>query len=272
MLELIKTELKKLNIELVSCLGLDECQISRPYLLDKYGIKDGSVIVFAVPYLSKESMGNKNISSYAVPKDYHLFFNILLNDIIEKLKTKYPEYIFACFSDHSPINEIDACAKAGLGVIGTNHMLITQKYSSYVFLGEIITNASLPSFAGAISHCIDCKKCIEACPAQMQAEYCLSAITQKKNDLNEYEISAIRKHRCAWGCDICQEACPYTIAAIKNGTIYTNVDFFKKDLTPFLLSDKIEHLDNESFAQRAYSWRGKKVILRNLKILEGKEL
>ena len=97
---------------------------------------------------------------------------------------------------------------------------------------------------------------------------CLSAVTQKKGELTEIEAGAIKKYGSAWGCDICQEVCPYTIHAKRKGTIYTEVEFFKKSLTPILDSDTVNSMSDEEFAERAYSWRGRNVISRNLKILE----
>ncbi len=270
-INLVKQELGKLNIDLVSSLSLGECEITRPHLLQRCGISSGSVIIFAVPYLTRDSLENRNISSYAVSKDYHLFFKSLFEDVISTLKKEYPENAFAGFSDHSPINEINAAAKAGLGVIGTNHLLITKKHSSYVFLGEIITDASLPSMASEIKHCMDCKKCISSCPVKTDIDLCLSSLTQKKGELNKEEARRIKESKCAWGCDICQEVCPYTESAIKNNTIFTSIEFFKNDLTTSLNSHEIEAMSDEQFSKRAYSWRGKSVISRNLRIIEGKE-
>ena len=100
---------------------------------------------------------------------------------------------------------------------------------------------------------------------------CLSALTQKKGELSDDERSAIVKYGYAWGCDICQEACPHTQNAIKQGTIYTPIEFFKQDVTPYLTSDGVRSMTDEQFASRAYSWRGRNTIVRNLEILEKSE-
>jgi epoxyqueuosine reductase QueG len=105
----------------------------------------------------------------------------------------------------------------------------------------------------------------------MDMTKCLSSITQKRGNLTDDEINEIKKYSCAWGCDICQNVCPHTQKAAQNGTIYTEVDFFKTQRTSYLTSNMIEEMNNEEFSERAYSWRGKKVILRNLTLLEGGE-
>jgi epoxyqueuosine reductase len=272
MFAFVKAELEKLNIDLVSCLSLKECKILRPYLLEKHEINSGSVIIFAVPYLTKTSAGDRNISSYAVSRDYHLFFADLFKSLIENLKKEYPNNKFAGFTDHSPIDEIHAAAKAGLGVIGKNHLLITKKYSSYIFLGEIITDAILPSLATEVGTCINCGKCMDFCPANIYNVECISAITQKKGELSSREAEIIKSTNCAWGCDKCQEVCPHTKKAINNETIYSKSEFFNQNLTPSPTSEDIENMSKEDFSARAYSWRGKNTIKRNLAIIEGREI
>ena len=271
MFAFIKSKLEKMNIDLISCISLDECEIIKPYLLEKQGIKSGSVIIFAVPYFSSCDDGKSNISAYAQSRDYHLFFSSLFENLLKELKEKYPENKFVGFTDHSPINEIKAAAKSGLGVLGKNHLLITEKYSSFIFVGEIITDADLESHSKEIENCDNCGLCQAACPIGMEITKCLSSITQKKGDLTVDEIDKIKKHGCAWGCDICQNVCPHTKKAFKNGTIFTEIDFFKTERTPFLTSNMIEEMSDEEFSKRAYSWRGKKVIKRNLTLLEGGE-
>ena len=269
MLNFIKSLLKEENIELVSSISLNDCVIKRPYLLEKVGVSQGSVIIFAVPYLTQAACEKRNVSSYAVSRDYHLFFKELLDKILPELKKRYPENKFAAFTDHSPIDEIKAAAMSGLGVVGKNHLLITEKYSSYVFLGEIITDAYLSSNASEIKYCIGCNRCIVACPVKNDITLCLSSLTQKKGELSENEKELIKKSSCVWGCDICQEVCPYTKKAIEKNTIYSNVDFFNQDLMPYITSNDINALDDSKFIQRAYSWRGRDTVLRNLLISEG---
>lgn len=271
MLDFIRSYLNNENIESISCLSLDECEVKRPYLLDRCGISHGSVIIFAVPYLAKDMQSKKNVSAYAVGRDYHIFFNLLFEKLLSELKTKFPDNNFAAFSDHSPIDEIQAAAKAGLGVIGKNHLLITEKYSSYVFIGEIITDADLPSNADKINHCITCGKCLDACPVKTDISLCLSALTQKKGELSNDEKAIIANSGCVWGCDICQEVCPYTKSAIEKNTIFSDIEFFNQNLMPYITSEKISALPDDEFAKRAYSWRGRNTILRNLLISEGKE-
>ena len=270
MLEFVKEFLSQYNIDLVGAVSLKDCRITRPYKLKLFEESEHTSlysIVFAVPYLTKHS--STNISTYAIPRDYHLFFKSLFNDITSALKQKFESSRFECFSDNSPIDERHAAALCGLGMMGDNGLLITEKYSSYVFLGEIITDYKINTKPCEIKHCLKCGKCKLACPMSVTVE-CLSALTQKKGELTENEEQFIKKYGTAWGCDICQEVCPYTLYAKRKGSIYTEVEFFKSDLTPILTCEKINEMSDEEFNARAYSWRGRKTIARNLDILENK--
>lgn len=263
---------KKHNVFLVSAIGLKDCTVTRQHKLDKVGFTDTdqlSAVIFAVPYLSPSR--ERNISAYAVSRDYHIYFQSLFSEIIPILKERFPENRFAGFADDSPIDERLAAARAGLGILGDNGMLITEKYSSYVFLGEIITDLPLDTKALPIKRCIGCGKCLSACPKN-EIGQCLSSLTQKKGALTDEEAANVAKYGSAWGCDLCQEVCPHTLRAIKNGTIYTEIEFFKKDLAPNLSVGLIEKMDDEEFSKRAYSWRKKNTILRNLKIINNNKI
>ena len=257
------------KIGLYGFLSLDDCKIIRPYLLERCGVTRGSAVVFAVPYYSPAVQNEKrNVSLYAVPRDYHLYFKELSQRFLTAAKKEFPLSKFELFSDHSPIDEVNAAAKTGLGIIGRNHLLITEKYSSFVFLGEIVTDLQLPSDPCEIRLCEDCGLCSERCPVDLSLEECLSALTQKKGELTEKEKSKIRDHGLVWGCDRCQLACPHTKKAIEDGTVYSPVEFFCEKCLPELKIDDMEKMTDEDFCDRAYSWRGKETILRNLKLFE----
>ncbi|MBR3879282.1 MAG: epoxyqueuosine reductase [Clostridia bacterium] len=269
MIGFIKNELYGFGIKNVAAIPLSFCKVIRPYKLEKCGFKNFdtlSAVIFTIPYLAPTD--EKNVSSYAVARDYHLFCKELFDAIIPKLRQRFRSNNFAGFADNSPIDEVRAAAMSGLGIIGDNGLLITHEHSSYVFIGEIITDTPLTTPEKyEIRHCEGCGKCSLACPKGECGE-CLSEITQKKGELSQSDINAIKKHGTAWGCDICSEVCPHTKRAIERGTIYTDIPFFRENLTPKLSKDSIKNMSEEEFCRRAYSWRKKETILRNLEILE----
>jgi epoxyqueuosine reductase len=272
MFEFLSNFFQKNNIELFDATPLSSCRVIKPYLLEREGFTDGTVIIFAVPYLTQEALApNRNVSSYAVSKDYHLFFAELFNTLLPLLKATYPNHRFSGFADHSPIDEVHAAASAGLGVIGRNGLLITEKYSSYVFLGEIITDARLEVFPKKVCCCERCGKCDTICPSKISGNECLSSLTQKKGILKGAEEEYILKFQSAWGCDLCQEVCPHTAQALLRGSIFTPIAFFYNCVIPHLSSQMIASMSERAFSERAYAWRKKETLLRNLRLLENSE-
>ncbi len=264
--------LEKNQIDLFGVLPLSACCITKPYLLEREGIKEGSVLIMAVPYYTPAAEDReRNLSAYAVPRDYHHFFEVLFNKLLSLLKEIYPQYRFAAFADHSPIAEIEAAARAGLGVIGKNGLLLTEKYSSYVFLGELVTDAILPNTQRAIEHCAACSACLTDCPKSVCGT-CLSSLTQKKGELTDFEKQWIKQYGSVWGCDICQEVCPYTKRAKELGSIYSPISYFKEDTISHLTEEQLINMTEEEFSQRAFAWRGKDTIRRNLILIEERSI
>ena len=265
----IKAAFLNEGIDLCVFLPLDKCTITKQYLLDKAGISSGFAAVFAIPYYTHTCDNNRNISAYAVGRDYHFFANLLSEKLLPALKARFPEVRFALFADHSPIDEREAALKGGLGIMGRNNLLITQKYSSYVFLAELIVGAELDGNEYDLCeprYCEDCGACMRACPWKSgECEECLSAITQKKGALNENEVALLKKYSL-WGCDICTEVCPHTIRAKKIGSIYTPIEFFNRNAIPRITRDTIMQMSDSEFSSRAFSWRGRDTILRNADI------
>ena len=241
------------------------CKINKKYLLDRANITDGTAVICAVPYFPKECTGKKNISVYAAVKDYHIFFKEFFEKMCAEFSVLYPTQKFVGFSDHSPIDERDAALRAGIGVLGENGLVITEKYSSFVFLGEFITDAKTDCTPVDIKNCIGCHKCSTACPSK---NICLSELTQKKGVLTDEEKHLIANNNSVWGCDICQMVCPCTEKALSSQTIFTDIDYFKEEVIPELNSCILNALDTDSFQKRAFSWRGRNTVERNISVTE----
>lgn len=269
----IRSILAKEKIYLVSPVPLADCRVTRRYLLERAGIAErdgvfeGTVWCFAIPYYVRHT-GEPNISCYAWGRDYHAYVKELSARVLPRLTAAFPGNRFAVFADHSPIDERHAAAISGLGILGDNGLVITDDYSSYIFLAEIITDAPTDAVPHEIKKCESCGSCRRACPYHFSA--CLSELTQRKGELCNEDKAAIRRYNTAWGCDICTEVCPHTHAALARGSIYTPIPFFYERQEVHLTSETVAAMDDEEFALRAYSWRGRGVIMRNLAILEDK--
>ena len=262
-------------------IPLSICKIGRKYLLDKAGIPlSGTAILLALPYLMTEDVEaeGRNLSLYAVPRDYHGYVRVLEAKVLPPLRERYPHNRFALFADHSPIAEVDAAARAGMGVLGMNGLLITPEYGSFLFIGEIVTDLDYASVTGepvpnvpdTPPTCEGCGLCLKACPmgcVNGDKTNCLSALTQKKGALTEAEQKAILSGGLVWGCDACQLACPHNRRVIAQG-IDTPIPYFREARAVSISTPLLNAMDSEAFAARAYAWRGKAVIVRNTQLLE----
>jgi epoxyqueuosine reductase len=270
----IKTLFEKEHIAHVSHLPFSACHVTKAHLYEKQAFLPQSVLIFLIPYFS---VTPENFSSYAAAEDYHLYFEALSARLCAELKALYPEEGFIGFADHSPIDERDAAVRAGLGIYGKNKLLISKEYGTYQFIGEILSTVS-PERLGEVkefpfSLCIGCNACLLACPTGFlrgEGASCLSAITQKKGTLSNEEVALMKKSGTAWGCDECQKVCPYTKEAIHRGSVNSPIPFFNESLITHLTSESVSSLSDEAFACRAFAWRGRETLLRNVRILEEK--
>ena len=265
----LKTFFAKENIEYFGALPIEDVRCTFPELLLRDGISPRSAIVYLVPYYGGETV---NLSRYAAARDYHLYIRELNSRLSEYLSLARPGSVNKGYGDHSPIDERHAALSLGLGVAGKNGLILNEKYGSYVFVGDMLTDISPEELSAsapkAIKPCIGCGKCISACPTGIlggKGEDCLSAITQKKGELSEREISLMRKYNTAWGCDECQACCPYN-----KKEALSPISFFLEDRIEEITRDLLLSLDKAAFSSRAFAWRGRKTIERNIEILNKK--
>ncbi len=210
-----------------------------------------TIIMCAFPYKVNENPP-QNISRYAAVPDYHIVCGERLEIAVEALKKAFPQNQFEYFVDNSPIPEVSAAAAAGLGVKGDNGLLITPRYGSFVFLGEVVCDLTIEC-ENFYSECEHCGKCKTACPVCCDKEQCLSALSQKRGELSESEKSRLIKNKILWGCDICAHACPHN----KNAQL-TYIKEFKDGY-------RDSYQAGEDNTDRAYNWR-KGAIQRNYQL------
>lgn len=268
MRDIIKSYFDSKNIEYYAILPYSACREINPGIMEREDFKPKSVIVYLIPYYTGETV---NISRYAASLDYHLALRECADGLIAALKESAPNARAKGYGDHSPISEVSAALIGGLGAIGDNGLILNEKYGSYVFIGDIVTDID-PDIIGAqtpceVKECYHCGACGRACPTGIligKGNDCLSAITQRKGELTDSEAEMMRKYNTAWGCDLCQSACPYN-----RNPILTPIEFFRRDRISELTRDILDAMDKQTFGQRAFAWRGRKTVQRNLDILKG---
>ena len=230
--------------------------------------KAATVITFLFPYRIPCDE-KRNVSLYAVGLDYHDIVLKKLNAAKEKLSIEFPNNNFAAFSDNSPIREARAAYLSGLGFLGQNSLIIHPKYGSYCFIGEIVCDLELEEYSQPLGYCKNCGKCVSNClggalsvkdgEIVFEKENCLSHLTQKKGELTEVQKEKIKKGGLVWGCDTCSDICP-----MNKDADYSNISEFYVSPMPYLDENNVS-----LSSDRAYGYKGEKILLRNLGILKG---
>ncbi len=249
-------------------IGLDCCGIAPS------PTGTGCAVVCLFPYYQPIET-QRNLSRYAVMPDYHMVVRSYLLRISAFLQEQTAnDFSSQVYCDNSPYQDRGLAYAAGLGIIGQNTCLIHPVYGSYVFIGYIVCESlDLAPDKTLSGSCLGCKKCRAACYGGalqeecIQVDRCASYITQKKGILTKTEQSILMKNPLIWGCDACQEVCPH------NQSIpITPILEFRQSLLPFLAQEDLLPLSGREFRrryqQRAFSWRGKDVLLRNLTLKE----
>ena len=189
-----------------------------------------SVIVTATLYNTNRPYSHTlppdvaRISRYAWGDDYHDVVQRRLDQLVEWMRASLPpdeaeRFEARAYVDTGPVQERVYAQYAGLGWIGKNTLLINPEIGSFLFLSEIVCTLPLEPDTQGLEQCGSCRKCIEACPTGalldagvLDARRCISYLTiEHRGNLAPEDAAAIGAH--VYGCDICQEVCPFNHAA-----------------------------------------------------------
>lgn len=176
-----------------------------------------SVISVLLNYYSDDQQpeGAQKISKYAYGADYHFVIKEKLKELFSFIHQEIGEVNGRVFVDSAPVMDRAWAEKSGLGWIGKNTNLITQKVGSYFFIAEMILDLDLEYDLPTTDHCGTCTACIDACPTeaivapyQLDATKCISYLTIELKDQLPTEFQE-KMDNWAFGCDVCQDVCPW---------------------------------------------------------------
>jgi len=191
------------------------------------------------------------ISKYAYGKDYHSVLKKKLKKLLRAIRTEIGDVSGRAFMDFAPVMEKSWAAKSGLGWVGKNANLITQKTGSFYFIAELILDLELEYDNPTTDHCGSCTACIDACPTQaivspyvIDGSKCISYYTIELKENIPQEMKG-KLDDWMFGCDVCQDVCPWNrFSKAHNEPLFTPypelLSYSKKDW---------EEITEETFAK-----------------------
>ncbi len=201
--------------------------------LDPTKLVDGarSVISLTLNYFPEKKQTDPEapkISKYAYGEDYHFVIKRKLKELSEFIQTEIGEIEGRAFVDSAPVLDKAWAAKSGLGWIGKNANLITPQVGSFFFIAELIVDLELEPDAPIKDHCGTCTACLDACPTGaiirpyvVDGSKCISYFTIELKDAIPVEMKG-RFEDWMFGCDICQDVCPWNRFSKPHETIEFN--------------------------------------------------
>jgi epoxyqueuosine reductase len=155
------------------------------------------------------------VSRYAWGDDYHDVVKAMLERVVAALRAEAGPFEARVYSDTGPIVERAYAAEAGLGAWGKNTCLLHPEHGSWFFLGEVVTDLDMAADAPRPDMCGTCTACLDACPTgalpapyALDATRCISYLTiEVRGAIAEERRDGLGRH--VFGCDICQDVCPW---------------------------------------------------------------
>jgi len=231
-----------------------------------------SVISLGLNYYSKEKYSKENskgkISRYAWGTDYHIIIKKMLNELEERLKIIDPEFQSISYVDTGPVMDKAWAVKAGIGWLGKHTNVINREIGSWFFIANIITNIEFDYTSPIQDYCGSCTACLDACPTNaivkeyvVDSNKCISYLTIEnkgeipekfKDDFNDW----------LFGCDICQDVCPWNQKFPAETSIQ---EFHLREKNKELELDEVIEMDENEFNLRFKDSAVKRTKLKGLK-------
>ena len=247
-------------------------------------------LAYPLPLSRPPQVGEGVLARSAVGEDYHRVLRGKLERLLRFIRDSgWPDAAGYIQVDTGPLNERGFAARAGVGWIGRNQQLIVPGYGSFVTLGLLLLDQALPADQPLPERCGECRSCVTACPVQLlgnkpvRGEQCLSYLTQSKEEFTP-EQTRLMGNRI-FGCDTCQEACPYNRERLEQEQHLTRIEQERvaeggagasgAEGRREGLSRGVDLLEILSltgsgfkvrFAHTAAAWRGKGILQRNAMI------
>ncbi len=196
--------------------------------------------------------GRGVFSIYVHGRDYHDVMDEMLARFERRLKEQYPEMRSVACADIRPVSDRAMAIRAGIGWLGKNSSVISPRFGSWIFLGELVTDLDLRPDRPLTTLCGNCTRCIDSCPTGaldepfvVDARKCISYLTIEERG----EIPDRLGRRLGvnvYGCDRCQSVCPFNKVATRSTA------FDRADRSPLIDMplDELETISDGEFLEK----------------------
>src|SRR6188768_234954 len=177
-----------------------------------------SVVSFLYNYYPAQGQHESDapkISKYAYGKDYHYVIKEKLAAMMNFIRENIGDVHGRSFVDSAPVLDRAWAKKSGLGWIGKNSNLLTKQHGSFFFIAELILDLELEADVAMEDYCGTCTACIDACPTEaiiqpyvVDGSKCISYFTIELKEEIPVDVAG-KFENWAFGCDICQDVCPW---------------------------------------------------------------
>ena len=235
-----------------------------------------SVVSLLLNYYPSEFQNDESykISKYAYGQDYHFVIKEKLKELLNSIQDNIGEVSGRAFVDSAPVLDKAWAAKSGLGWIGKNSNLLTQKVGSFYFIAELIIDLDLEYDLATTDHCGSCTACIDACPTEaivapyvVDGSKCISYFTIELKENIPQEMKG-KFDDWVFGCDVCQDVCPWNrFSKAHNEPLFNHnpevLSMSKKDWTELTEDTFNAVFKNSPLKRTKYSG-----IIRNIEFLK----
>jgi epoxyqueuosine reductase len=245
--------------------------------LDPRKLMDGAKSVISLLlnyYPEKEILSEYKISKYAYGHDYHLVIKTKLKELLDFIRKEVGEVNGRAFVDSAPVMDKAWAKKSGLGWIGKNTNLINTGAGSFFFIAELIIDLELEYDGPIKDYCGTCTRCVDACPTdalhdpyKIDASKCISYLTIELKENIPEEFKG-KMENWAFGCDICQDVCPWNRFSTQNHEQDFSPGTELKNLPAKDLSEITEEAFGKIFKKSAVKRTGYKGLRRNIDFIK----
>ena len=248
--------------------------------LDPRKLVDGakSVISVLLNYYPEEKLPegeeDMKISKYAYGKDYHFVLKEKLGNMLIAMRDQIGEVDARIFVDSAPVMDKAWAAKSGLGWVGKHSNLLNRNMGSFFFIGEIICDLDLEADGAVGDYCGTCTRCVDACPTDAITEpyvvdgsKCISYYTIELKDAIPQDVRG-KFENWIFGCDICQDVCPWNRFSRPHSTPEFNASPGLADLSAKDWTEITEEVFREVFRKSPLKRTKYEGLARNIEFVK----